>query len=266
MFELTGKVAIVTGGGRGIGRAIALELARAQCDVVVAARTEADIQAVSDEARKRGRRALAVPTDVRKGEEAQNLIQRTIKEFGRVDALVNNAGGSFMVGSLDMSEGGFEAIIRENLKSVFLCSREAGKVMREQKGGAIVSIASVAGIRAYPLNLAYGAAKAGIMNLTQTLALDLAPYGVRVNAIAPGFIATEGVLKLFGMGEESNKEALPVTSSIPLGRLGEPEDIAHLVVYLISDEAGYITGQTMVVDGGMTVALPFPWRAESPGS
>ncbi len=265
MFELTGKVAIVTGGGRGIGRAIALELARAQCDVVVAARTEADIQAVSDEARKRGRRALAVPTDVRKAEEVENLIQRTIKEFGRVDALVNNAGGSFMVGSLDMSEGGFEAIIRENLKSVFLCSREAGKVMREQKGGAIVSIASVAGIRAYPLNLAYGAAKAGIMNLTQTLASDLAPYGVRVNAIAPGFIATSGFLKLLGMREESKKGA-SFTQSIPLGRLGEPEDVAHLAVYLISDAASYITGQTMVVDGGMTMALPLPWRAESPGS
>ena len=265
MFELEGKVAIVTGGGRGIGRAIALGLAQAQCDVVVAARTEADIEAVCDEVRKKGRKALAVPTDVRKEEEVKDLVQRTVEEWGRMDALVNNAGGSFVVESLAMSEGGFDAIIRENLKSTFLCSREAGKVMRQQKKGVIVSIASIAGIRAYPLCVAYGAAKAGIINLTQTLALDLAPYEVRVNAIAPGFMATEGFLKLLG-GEGPNKETSPITQNIPLGRLGDPGDIAGLVVYLISDAASYITGQTIVVDGGMTIPLPFSWHAESPGS
>jgi NAD(P)-dependent dehydrogenase (short-subunit alcohol dehydrogenase family) len=184
-FSLEDKVAIVTGAGRGIGKAIALGMADAGAHVVAAARTAADIEATASEIVAKGRKALAVATDVRLNDQVTNLVDRTVNEFGRVDILVNNAGGSFIVSTMEMSEGGWDAIIRENLKSVFLCSKAAAKVMMNQKKGAIINIASVAGLRAYTPNAAYGVAKAGIVNLTKTLAIDLAPYNIRVNAIAP---------------------------------------------------------------------------------
>jgi NAD(P)-dependent dehydrogenase (short-subunit alcohol dehydrogenase family) len=154
-----------------------------------------------------------------------------------------------------MSEGAWDAIIRENLKSVFLCSKAVGKIMKEQGKGSIINTASVAGFTSYLPNAAYGAAKAGIINLTKTLAVDLAPYHVRVNAVAPGFIETPGITQLLSRTSEkhSNPSAfLGMQGRIPLGRLGKPEDIAGAVIYLASDASDYVTGTTIVIDGGLT--------------
>ncbi len=253
LFSLAGKVAIVTGAGRGIGKAIALGLADAGADVVIAARTASDIEITANEVIAKGRKALAVPADVRLSDQVTNLVEKAMAKFGRIDILVNNAGGSFTASAMELSEGGWDAIVRENLKSVFLCSKAAAKVMIEQKKGNIVSIASIAGLRAYLDNIAYGAAKAGIINLTKTLSVDLAPYNIRVNAIAPGYIATTGILQVQkDMPKERMQERLALT---PLGRLGQPEDIVGAVIYLASDASSYVTGQTLVIDGGLTTNL-----------
>lgn len=249
-FSLADRVAIVTGAGRGIGKAIALGLADAGATVVVAARTASDIENTAAEIEQKGGKALAMPTDVRLTDQVNNLVEKTVNKFGKIDILVNNAGGSFVVSTMDMSEGGWDAIIRENLKSVFLCSQATAKTMIAQKKGSIINIASTAGLNAYVFNAAYGAAKAGIINLTKTMATDLAKYNIRVNAIAPGYIATEGMLRLFGVHQEGAKQ-------IPLARLGHPEDIVGGVIYLASDASLYVTGQTIVIDGGVIIKPSF---------
>ena len=252
LFSLEGKVAIVTGAGRGIGKAIALGLADAGADVVVAARTASDIETAVGEITAKGRRALAVPTDVRLSDQVANLIEKTMAQFGRIDILINNAGGTFTAPTMGLSEGGWDAIIRENLKSVFLCSKAAAKVMIEQKNGNIISIASIAGLKGWPSNAAYGAAKAGIINFTKTLATDLAPYNIRVNAIAPGYIATSGMLQLH---KGKPKEIEAMISHVPLGHLGQPESIVGGVIYLASNASSYVTGETLLIDGGLLSTL-----------
>ena len=245
-------MAIVTGASRGIGKAIALGLADAGSDIVVAARTADDIDATAREIVARGRKALAVPTDVRLSDQVTNLVEKTVAEFGRIDILVNNAGGSFNVSTMELSEGGWDAIIRENLKSVFLCSKAAAKVMIGKNEGSIVNIASIAGLRGYIFNAAYGAAKAGIIDFTKTLAIDLAPHNIRVNCIAPGSITTEGWLQL---GETEPKRMQGRLDFIPLRRFGKSEDIVGAVIYLTSGASSYVTGQTLVIDGGWIINL-----------
>jgi NAD(P)-dependent dehydrogenase (short-subunit alcohol dehydrogenase family) len=246
LFRLTGKVAIVTGAGRGIGKAIALGLANAGADIVVAARTAGDIDTTAGEITAKGRRALAVPTDVRLSGQVANLIEKTVAEFERIDILVNNAGGSFTIPTMELSEDGWDAIIRENLKSVFLCCKAAAKVMISQGKGSIVNIASVAGLRGYTFNAAYGAAKAGIIEFTKTLAIDLASHNIRVNAIAPGYIVTPGMLQL-----DKPERIQAMSRHIPLSHLGQPEDIVGGVIYLASDASSYVTGETLLIDGGL---------------
>ena len=252
LFSLEGKVAIVTGASRGIGKSIALGLADAGADVVVAARTAADIDATASEITAKGRKTLAVPADVRLSDQVNNLIERTMAQFGRIDILVNNAGGTFSAPTIELTEGGWDAIIRENLKSVFLCSKAAAKVMIDQRKGSIVSLASVAGLRAYTVNAAYGAAKAGIIQFTKTFAMDMAPHNIRVNTIAPGSIATEGVIELH-KNEPGGIQGR--VAHIPLGRIGNTSDIVGGVIYLTSDASSYVTGQTLIIDGGWTIHL-----------
>jgi len=252
LFSLADKVAVVTGASRGIGKAIALGLADAGADVVVAARTAGDIEATANEITAKGGKALAVPTDVRLSDQVANLVEKAIAQFGRIDILINNAGGSFTVSTMELSEGGWDAIIRENLKSVFLCCKVSAKVMIEQKKGNIISIASIGGLRAYTDNAAYGAAKAGIINLTKTLAVDLAPHNIRVNAIAPGYIATPTFLQL----QKDRPEMIQaLNSQILMSRLGHPEEIVGGVIYLASDASSYVTGETLLIDGGLLAAL-----------
>ena len=249
-FKLTNKVAIITGAGRGIGRGIALGLAEAGADIVALSRTAGDIEAVTDEARSVGRRALAIPTDVRSADEIDKAIKRTLDEFGRIDILVNNAGGAsagvFPSNVADMSEDLWDDIIRGNLKRVFLFSRAVARVMIEQKSGAIVNMSSLFGSTAAPMFAPYGASKAAINDFTQTLAYELAPHNIRVNGISPGLILTSSTEMLWSTPELREEAA----KDVYLKRLGCPEDVAPLAVFLGSDAAGYITGQTFDVNGG----------------
>lgn len=251
-FDLTGRAAIVTGGGRGIGKALALGLAGAGANVAVAARTASEIEETAAEIRALGRKALALPTDVRLSEQVVNLVQKTYEEWGRLDIMVNNAGGTFSAKTLEMSDGAWDAIIRENLKSAFLGSKEAGKIMLNQKRGSIINIASIAGLFSYQMNASYGAAKAAIIALTKTLAADLGSYHVRVNAIAPGFIETAGLLQVYAARPGIREKRM---ASVPLGRLGKPEDIVGVTIFLASDASDYVTGQTLIVDGGLSSYL-----------
>lgn len=245
-FELTDKVVIVTGSGRGIGKGIALGMAEAGADVVTCARTVEEIEATAAEIKAMGRKALAVPTDVRMSDQVDNLMQKAVAEFGRIDILVSNAGGLFTVPLLEMSEGAWDSIIRENLKSVFLCGKAAAKVMVEQKKGVVINIASMFGREASPLVANYGASKAGIINLSLSMAVEWAQYNIRVNAIAPGPIWTPGAPRLWPT-PEAKAEA---EAQILRGRFGTPEDIAAVVVFLASDAADWITGTCFEVNGG----------------
>lgn len=257
LFSLEGQVAIVTGAGRGIGKAIALGLADAGAEVVVAARTVSEIENTANEIIAKGRKALAIPADVRLSERVDNLMEKTVAQFGRIDILVNNAGGSFAASTLELNERGWDALMAENLRSVFLCSRAAAKVMIKNGKGSIINISSVAGFRPYSSNAAYGAAKAGVINLTMTLAIDLAPYGIRVNCIAPGPIVTERALQIRRFDRELMEGRL---ASIPLGRLGQTQDIIGAVIYLASEASSYVTGQTLIIDGGLSISTG--WRRE----
>jgi NAD(P)-dependent dehydrogenase (short-subunit alcohol dehydrogenase family) len=249
-FSLEGKVAIVTGSGRGIGKAVALGLAEAGADVVVLARTVADIEKTADEVRALGRRALAVPTDVRVGEQVNNVVDATLKEFGRVDILVNNAGASFLAPTLELSEGGWDALVRENLKTPFLCAKAVAKAMIDQGKGSIVNISSTEGMRSAATCAAYAAAKAGVINLTRSLAVEWAPQ-IRVNCICPGFIENPGLPQAL----EADTGLSRMLSKVPLGHMGRPEDIVGGVVYFASDASAYVTGALLAIDGGFTSVL-----------
>ena len=256
LFDLTGKVAVVTGSGKGIGKALALGMAQAGADVVVTARTESDIESTAADIRAAGRRALAIPADVRVAEQVTNLFGQAVDEFGGLDIVVNNAGGSFLTKTMEMSENAWNAIIRQNLTSTFLCSQEAGRIMREQKRGSIINMASTDGFVANPKSAAYGAAKAAIVSFTKTLAADLGPYNVRVNALAPGYIVTAGIAELLKSNAElAEKLGAKEKNILPLRRLGKPEDIVGPTIFLASDASEYVTGQTIVIDGGLIYTL-----------
>jgi NAD(P)-dependent dehydrogenase (short-subunit alcohol dehydrogenase family) len=248
-FSLKDRVAIVTGGSRGIGRAIALALAEAGAGVVVASRTPQANEEVAKEIRSMGGKALGVPADARQADQVASLVERTLEGFGRIDVLVNNAGGSFgetfnRGPLMEISERDFDETLAVNLKSVFLCSRAAGRVMLERGGGSIVNVASEAGRIPTPGFGAYGAAKAGVINLTLSLAQELAP-SIRVNAVAPGPIETPRT-----SGRKSPEVLARQQASIILGRVGQPEDVAAAVLYLASDAAKWVTGTIIDIHGG----------------
>lgn len=245
LFDLTGRTAIVTGGGRGIGKGICLALAQAGANVVVANRDKNTGEETVREVEALGRKSLAVQTDVCQRVQVEQMIQKTVESFGTLDILVNNAGGTTpatRVPAMEMSEEIWDAMIDLNLKSTFLCSQAAAKVMIPQKRGNIVNISSWYAYMPSLVCLPYGAAKAGVNNLTQSMAHILAPYNIRVNAISPGVVPT-------GPGDLELRERR--RKAAPLGRLGTPEDIAWAVVYLVSDASSYVTGQVLSVDGMM---------------
>ena len=253
LFSLEGKVAIVTGASRWTGKAIALEVAKAGADVAVSARTADALENTAAEIRSLGRRALAVPTDMRVSEQVDNMVKKTLEEFHRVDILVNNVGDALMIKpTRDMSEEEWDSVITENLKPAFLCSKAVVGSMIEQGGGSIVNIASGEGLRAHVTNPGYGAAKAGVINLTMSLAIEWAPYNIRVNAVAPGFIGTPLLSQSL---EWLPPDLQALFKRVPLQRASTLEEIAGPVVFLASDAAGYVTGTTIIVDGGMTSAM-----------
>jgi len=246
-FRLDDRVAVVTGSGQGIGRAIALALADAGCDVVVNARRIDDLRETAEGIRARGRRALVAAHDIR--DFSEQLADRAIAEFGRIDVWVNNVGGSDekdVHHLVDTSDEIFRAQLELNLTTAFQGAKAAARCMPD--GGVIINIASGAGMRGSPRTGPYAAAKAGMLNLTLTLALELAPRGIRVNAVSPGPIVTEAFLEVLGVSDQLDELA----RTIPLGRLGAPDDIAAAVVYLASPAASWVTGQNLLVAGGRT--------------
>jgi gluconate 5-dehydrogenase len=248
VFDITDQVAIVTGGGKGIGKALAFGLADAGCHVVVCARELEPLEKAAEEIRAKGRRSLAISMDHRKPEAVQEMVNQVVDEFGRIDILVNNAGGQgFLCDMENLSPGGWDAVINVNLKGVFLCTKYVGEVMIKQGGGKIVNITSVAGRDGTPGSLYYGTAKAAITNFSQGLAVEWAKYNIRVNCVGPGPVKTETAMELtFSTPEIVEK----VTSGVALGRFAEPEEIVGPVIFFASDASSYVTGQTLYVDGG----------------
>jgi len=246
-FRLDGRVAVVTGGSRGIGRAVALGLARAGADVVVAARKVADLEPVAEEIRALGRRALAVPAHLGRRPEVDRLFDATLETFGRLDVLVNNAATNPVFGPLlDIDEEAWDRIMALNVKGYLLAAQRAARAMAPRGGGAIVNVASTAGLRASAGLGAYSVSKAAVIMLTRVLGRELAPLGIRVNGVAPALIETR-----FSEALWKNPEILSTyLKSTPLGRAGQPEEVAGAVVYLCSDAASYVTGHTLVLDGG----------------
>lgn len=245
-FDFTGKVAMVTGGGRGIGRAIALGLADSGAQVVVTARTQSEIEQVAKEIEAKGGKAMAMVTDLTVAAQIEELVQETIKVFGRIDILVNNAARSFLRSLMDLREDGWDKVFNTNVKAVWLLSRLVAKQMMEQKGGRIINITTVGAEKAELGMAAYGSSKAALKMLTRCMAREWAPFGILVNAVGPTLTRTEFSRPLW-----SNPElAKHVAAAIPLGRIAEPEDIVGAVLFLASDAANFITGQTIYVDGG----------------
>ncbi|MBW4579475.1 MAG: 3-oxoacyl-[acyl-carrier-protein] reductase [Tildeniella nuda ZEHNDER 1965/U140] len=245
--RLQGKVAIVTGGSRGIGRATALALAAEGAKVVVnyaSSRESAD--RVVAEVEAMGSQAIALPADVSKADQVDELVNAVMEKWGQVDVLVNNAGITRDTLLLRMKPEDWQAVIDLNLTGVFLCTRAVSKIMLKQRSGRIVSITSVAGQMGNPGQANYSAAKAGVIGFTKTVAKELATRGITVNAVAPGFITTDMTADVKAEG---------ILQFIPLGRYGKPEEVAGLIRFLAADPAAaYITGQVMNVDGGMVMA------------
>jgi len=245
-ISLKGKIAIVTGGGRGIGSAIALGFAQAGANVVVASRTPADLERVKSQIENLGRHALAVQTNIAVKAEVDNMVAKTLEKFGTIDILVNNAAINIMRNLVDLREDGWDKVMNVDLKGYFLCSQAAAKVMMEKKTGNIINIVSTGATKAAPGLGAYSIAKAGVVMLTKLLAVELASYHIRVNAIGPYLVKTA-----FSQPMWSNPEALQtLEASIPLGRIAEPEDVVSVALFLASDASSYITGQTIYLDGG----------------
>ena len=244
-FPLAGQVAIVTGGGTGIGWGIALEFAKAGADVVVASRRLSVLGKVAEEVTALGRRSLAVQVDITRKADVDNMVQRTMGEFGVIDILVNNAavGGKFTL--LEIPEDEWDRVIDTNLKGYYLCSQAVSKRMVERRKGNIINIASEAAFRG---GSSYNVSKAGVVNLTRGLALELASYNIRVNTIAPGPVkGTEMGRSWWGDLERLKQWE----AKIPLGWVAEPSDIGSVAVFLASDASRYITGSTIVADGGL---------------
>lgn len=246
-MELTDKVAIVTGSGRGIGKTIAMKLAGNGANIVINDIGEQSaIEPVADEVRALGRESIAVVGDISTAEGVKTLVDATIEKFGRVDILVNNAGITRDTLIMRMSDDDWDKVIAVNLRSVFLCTRAVVRPMSQQRWGRIINMASVVGIAGNAGQANYAASKAGIIGLTKTVAKEVASRNVTVNAIAPGFIETAMTKEL----KESWVEE--IKKRIPLGSLGQPDDVAEAVAFLASERARYITGHVLNVDGGLT--------------
>ena len=250
LFGLSGKTAIVTGGGSGIGRQMAQALAELGADIVLCARKVERCEQAAAELSELGVRTLALRCDVRDPGEVQAVCERTMEELGRLDVLVNNAGTSWGAPAVDTPLEGWQKVVDVNLTGVFLFSQAAGRMMIDRGGGSIVNIASVAGLRGSPPGkmdaIAYNASKGGVIAFTRDLAHKWAPHGIRVNAIAPGWFPSDMSKALLDrFGDEFVK-------SVPLGRFGGPDDLKGAVAFLASPASAFVTGHTLIVDGGQS--------------
>lgn len=254
---LEDRIAIVTGASQGIGRAIAVELAKVGAHIAAVSRRRARLDSVADEVRAQGRRALALVCDVGDERQVHEAVARTIETFGRVDLLVNNAGYRIRSRLEDLPRHEWDAMVATNLTGVFLFCQAVGRVMIRQGGGKIVNVTSVAGRSGSRGLAAYAATKAGVMVLTQSLGAEWAKHGINVNAVAPGPVETEGVLEVWQTPEMIAQAA----REVPLGRLGRPEEIASAVIFAASSHADFMTGETIYVSGGPRVSN----REDAPG-
>ena len=250
-MKLKGRVAVVSGASRGIGRGVALELAKEGARVVVNGRNRQRTKGVVEEIRKVGGEAIAAVADVSRRDGVEAMIQIAVKEFEQVDIMVSNAGITEMTHFLDLTDERWDKTLDTNLKGVFLCGQVAAREMVKAGKGTIINMSSINGWRTNRNNSHYAASKGGVNLLTVGMALDLAPHSIRVNAIGPGVIEVE---RYFDGGWYDRERT---GRDIPLGRVGFPEEVAKLVVFLASDDASYITGQTIYVDGGLTANLAF---------
>ena len=252
-FSLEGKVALITGGSRGIGRATALGFARAGADVVVTSRKLPDLEKVAEEIRGLGRKSLAVAAHVGKMDDINALVTKVREDFGRIDILVNNAGTSpAMMPVLDAEERLWDAVMNLNLKGLFFLSQAVARVMKEHGGGKVINVASVDGLKPEPSpNGIYAISKAGVIMATKVMALEWAQYNIRVNCIAPGNIRTRLGDSRFVVLPEYEEELVKRT---PIGRIAEPDEIVGAMIYLASAASSFVTGETIVVDGGAIIA------------
>ncbi|MCP4749288.1 MAG: SDR family oxidoreductase [Proteobacteria bacterium] len=250
-FRLDGKVAIVTGSGKGLGKAMAIALAEAGADVAVTARSFDQVQETSGEIEMLGRKCLAVQTDVTKSEEVEALVQQTYERFGRIDILINNVGMAIVKDLMNTTPEDWQTQIATNLTSAFLCCRAVGKHMLEKGGGKIVNVATIAGVRGKWQMTGYGASKAGVIQLTKTLAIEWARYNVSVNCIIPGIFYTSATQNVL----DNEKIQKIRVSKVPLKRYGKPEEIGPLAVFLSSPAADFITGVAIPIDGGELAKL-----------
>lgn len=252
LFDLTGRTALVTGGGRGLGRHLAVGLAEAGADVVVASRRLANCQAVAREIVRLGRRALAVEADLARPESIEALVARCLSEFSRLDVLVNNAALLWGAPTLEYPLEGWDRVFAVNVRGLWLLSQRVARHMKETGGGSIIHISSYSGLRGATEEgmpaIAYNASKGAVITLTKDMAVKLARYGIRVNGIAPGAFDTDMMEHLRRDPERLRR----YLSTVPIGRAGGEDDIKGVVVFLASDAAAYVTGHTLVVDGGTT--------------
>ena len=249
-FSLEGKTAIVTGGGTGIGKSIAIEYARAGADVAICSRKMEHLEPVMKEIEKLGRRTFAEVVDVRQEEQVKGIVDRAIKEWGKLDVMVNNAGASFRAKFEDISVNGWNTVVQINLNGVFLGCKWAGRHMLERGEGVIINLSSIAGVYGSTMMSHYGASKAAVITLTRELGMAWGRKGVRVNCIAPGPVETEGYIGVLSQNQEAKKAYDAVANRVGMGRWGKVEEIAYPAIFLASDASTFITGQTIVIDGG----------------
>lgn len=249
-MKLKGKVALITGGSRGIGKAIALGMAREGADVAISFRVNRKgAEEVIGKIKLMSRRALAIQADVSKVENITTMVEKVYSEFNRIDILVNNAGIGILGSLLDTSEEEWDKVLDTNLKGVFFCSQAAAKKMIKQRSGKIINMGSINGIVAEANQCSYNASKGGVHMITKSLAIELAPYNINVNALGPGFILTEASEK--DIADSKIREEY--LKNIPLGRFGVPEDVVGAAIFLASEDSEYFTGQTLYMDGGIMI-------------
>ncbi|MBD3391760.1 MAG: 3-oxoacyl-[acyl-carrier-protein] reductase [Chitinivibrionales bacterium] len=246
-MDLAGKASLVTGGGRGIGREIALKLAEAGADVAICDIEPESAQQTAADIEKHGRKSLALKADVSNAGDVSTMFSSFLDAFGKMDVLVNNAGITRDGLIMRMKDADWDSVLAINLKSAFLCCREAARPMMKARGGKIINIASVVGLMGNAGQANYAASKAGLIGLTKTLARELATRAINVNAVAPGFIQTAMTDKLSPQAKES------LSARIPMQKLGLPDDVANAVLFLASSLSDYVTGQVLAVDGGLVM-------------
>jgi NAD(P)-dependent dehydrogenase (short-subunit alcohol dehydrogenase family) len=247
LFDLTGRTAFITGASRGIGKVIAIALAQAGADVALAARSEEGLAEAAAEITALGRKAFVLPLDVTRQDDVNAAVDEAIRLLGQLDIVVNNAGGSnFLVPMLDMRISGWEKVLRLNLDATIYVCQAVGAHMTSRGTGSVINVASVAGLSGSPGLISYGAAKAGVISVTKTLAVEWAPAGVRVNALCPGWTATDLNRNLW----DSPDGGKSTVAGVPMGRWGRAEEMAGPALFLASEASSFMTGQTLVVDGG----------------